>query len=46
MTDSEKMSYLIEKIKTMANAVDNQTPSMLLWELRRVTEQIECWEKS
>lgn len=46
MTDSEKVSYLIEKIKTMTNVVDNQTPSMLLLELRRVAEQIECWEKS
>ena len=46
MTDSEKLTYLIDKIAIMANAIDNESPSMLLWELRRVVEQVETWEKS
>jgi hypothetical protein len=46
MTDSEKLTYLIEKIDIMSNAIDNESPSMLLWELRRVVDQIETWEKS
>lgn len=44
MTDKEKLQFLTDKISVMTNTVDNQSPSMLLWELRRVAEVIESWE--
>ena len=44
MTDQEKLQRLIESIKTITNTIDNCSPDMALWEIRRVAAMIEDWE--
>ena len=45
MTTEEKLGYLIASIRAMANAVDNEAPDMMLWELRRVIAKMEEWSE-
>ena len=45
MTPEEKLGYLMESIRTMAQAIDNKTPDMMLWELRRVITKMEEWSE-
>lgn len=45
MTTEEKLGYLIESIRTMAQAIDNEAPDMMLWELRRVIAAMEGWDE-
>lgn len=40
----ERLEYLKSSIRTMANAIDNEAPDMMLWELRRVIAAMEEWE--
>lgn len=44
MNDAEKLNLLIETIKTMSNAVNNESPDMVLWEMNRIMQIIENWE--
>ena len=44
MTDKEKLNYLIEAMRHIARAIDNETPDMALWEIRRAVKMIEEWE--
>lgn len=44
MTTEQKLEYLIAAVKAMANAVDNETPDMALWEIRRAVKMIEEWD--
>ena len=44
MTDKEKLDYLIEAMRTISQAIDNETPDMALWEIRRAVKMIEEWE--
>ena len=41
MTDKEKLDYLIEAMRHIAQAIDNETPDMALWEIRRAVKMIE-----
>ena len=45
MTDTDKLEYLVEAIKTMANAMDNELTGEILRELMRAKERIEEWER-
>jgi hypothetical protein len=45
LTDKEKIDYLIEALKTVSNAIDNEAPSMALWEVRRVMQTIDSWNE-
>lgn len=40
----EQFEYLKQSIRTMAQAIDNETPDMMLWELRRVVAAMEAWD--
>ena len=40
----ERFEYLKESIRSMANAIDNETPDLALWEIRRVVAAIEAWD--
>lgn len=44
MTDKEKLDYLIEAMRNVAQAIDNETPDMALWEIWRAVKMIEGWE--
>ena len=44
MTDKEKLDYLIEAMRTISQAIDNETPDMALWEIRRAVKTIEEWD--
>ena len=44
MTDAEKLAYLIEKIRVVNQAIDNEMPSEALLELRRTQQMIEGWK--
>ena len=44
MTDKEKLDYLIEAMRNVAQAIDNETPDMALWEIRRAMKTIEEWD--
>lgn len=44
MSDKEKIQYLVDALKTVSNAIDNQAPSMALWEIRRVIQTVESWD--
>ena len=44
MTDKEKLDYLIEAMRHIAQAIDNETPDMALWEIRRAVKMIEEWD--
>lgn len=44
MTDKEKLDYLIGAMRNIAQAIDNETPDMALWEIRRAVKMIEEWE--
>lgn len=46
MTSEEKLCYLMESIRTMAQAIDNEAPDMMLWELRRVIAKMEEWDEA
>ena len=46
MTTEEKLGYLMESIRTMAQAIDNEAPDMMLWELRRVIAAMEEWDEN
>lgn len=49
MTDTqyakERLDYLIEKVRIMAEAIDNEAPDMALWEIRRVVKVIDSWKE-
>ena len=45
MTPEEKLGYLMESVRTMAQAIDNETPDLALWELRRVIAKMEEWDE-
>lgn len=38
-----RLSYLVEKIHIMNNAIDNEMPDEALLELRRVSQTVEGW---
>ena len=44
MTDKDKLDYLIETIKAMCNAMDNELTGEILNELMRAKARIEDWE--
>ena len=44
MTDQEKLSYLMEAIKCMSNAIDNGIPDLALLEIRRVSPMVDQWQ--
>jgi hypothetical protein len=44
MTNADKLEYLIEAIKTMCNAMDNELTGEILRELMRAKARIEEWE--
>ena len=44
MTDKDKLGYLIETIKAMCNAMDNELTGEILNELMRAKARIEDWE--
>jgi len=44
MTDKDKLNYLIETIKAMCNAMDNELTGEILNELMRAKARIEDWE--
>ena len=44
MTDKEKLDYLIGAMRNISQAIDNETPDMALWEIRRAVKMIEEWE--
>lgn len=44
MSDTEKLKLLIDTIKTISNAVNNESPDMALWEINRIMPIIESWE--
>lgn len=44
MTDAEKLAYLIEKIRVVNQAIDNEMPDKALLELRRTQQMIEGWQ--
>ena len=44
MTDKEKLDYLIGAMRHIAQAIDNETPDMALWEIRRAVKMIEEWD--
>ena len=46
MTTEEKLGYLMESIRIMAQAIDNEAPDMMLWELRRVIAKMEEWDEN
>jgi hypothetical protein len=43
MTIEEKLEYLIEKIRVMNNAVNNETPDFALLEIERVCQMLDGW---
>ena len=40
----EQLGYLKQSIRNMANAIDNETPDLALWEIRRVVQAMEEWD--
>ena len=42
----DRYEYLIEAIKTMSNALDNELTGEILRELMRAKERIEEWERA
>ncbi|MCE5180576.1 MAG: hypothetical protein LLG15_02120 [Betaproteobacteria bacterium] len=44
MTDKEKLDYLIEAMRDIAQAIDNEKPDVALWEIRRAVNTIEEWD--
>lgn len=45
MTTNEKLIYLMESIRIMDQAIDNEAPDLALWELRRVIAKMEEWDE-
>lgn len=45
MTTEEKLTYLIDKIRTMNNAVNNEAPDLAILELDRIMQTIDGWER-
>lgn len=41
-----RIDYLIEKVRVMNNAIDNQMPSEALLELRRTLQTVEGWDEA
>lgn len=46
MTTNEKLIYLMESIRIIANAIDNEFPDEALWEIRRMCAMIDYWEQN
>lgn len=46
MTTEEKLGYLMESIRTMANAIDNEAPDLALRKIRILVEQMEEWDEA
>lgn len=46
MSDTEKLQYLINTLKSINNSIDNQSPDLALWEIRRIISTIESWENT
>lgn len=44
MSDTEKLTYLIDKIRTMNNAVNNEAPGFAILELDRIMQTIDGWD--
>lgn len=40
----ERFEYLKNSIHNMAQAIDNEAPDMMLWELRRVIAKLDEWD--
>lgn len=44
MTNEQKLDYLIDAVKAMGNAINNEAPAMALWEIRLAVQAIEEWD--
>lgn len=44
MSDQEKITYLVETLRNIARAIDNEAPDLALWEIRRAVKQLEEWD--
>ena len=44
MTTNEKLIYLMESIRIMAQAIDNEAPDLALRKIRILVEQMEEWD--
>lgn len=42
----ERLEYLKQSIRTMANAIDNEAPDLALREIRRVVQAMEGWDEN
>lgn len=42
----EQLGYLKQSIRNITNAIDNETPDLALWEIRRVVATMEEWGKA
>ena len=46
MTTNEKLIYLMESIRIMAQAIDNEAPDLALRKIRILVEQMEEWDEA
>ena len=44
MTTNEKLIYLMESIRIMAQAIDNEAPDLALRKIRILVEQMDEWD--